>query len=66
MSADGYSRDEMTDDVQDWQSATPEQKLAAFDELMNCATADAYVRQDKDLITRLRRMRAERQAGEQG
>lgn len=62
MSAEPYTSAEMTDDLNDWQVATPEQKLAAFDELMACMTADAYSRQDADLIQRLRRMRAGRDA----
>jgi hypothetical protein len=55
-----YTRDEMTDDVIDWQASTDEQKLAIFDELIAVVTADAYHQRDNDLIQRLRRMRATR------
>lgn len=55
-----YTRDEMTDDVIDWQAATDAQKLAVFDELIAVVTADAYHLKDADLVGRLRRMRAKR------
>jgi hypothetical protein len=52
-----YTRDEMTDDINDWACATPEQCAAALGTLLAAVTADAYTKQDRDLIRRLRQIR---------
>lgn len=52
-----YTRDEMSDDLNDWAYADPEQCAAAFGTLLAAVTADAYQKQDRDLIRRLRTIR---------
>jgi hypothetical protein len=62
MSIDPYTSDEMVDDLNEWSMATPEQRSEAFSTLIAAVTADAYRQQDADLIARLRRIRAKRDA----
>lgn len=52
-----YTRGEMTDDLNDWAYATPEQCAAAFGTLLAAVTADAHTNQDPGLIRRLRQIR---------
>ncbi|MFC5268415.1 hypothetical protein ACFPJ1_40450 [Kribbella qitaiheensis] len=53
-----YTDDENIEDIAAWVRATPEQKAAAFLDLLTAAIAVALMQQNELLITRLRELRA--------